>query len=81
MFIMIPSLEELLTKANEASSPHGVRLSPARHQPSISRSWGRERHEKTYSIHETDLSKVNSFLKEHQKVPIINGRHEDRREI
>ena len=36
MFIAIPSLEELSTKANEVSSPLGVRLFPAGHQAGIS---------------------------------------------
>ena len=39
-FIETPSLERLPTKAKQDPSPHEMRLSPARHQPSISQSWG-----------------------------------------
>ena len=37
---MTPSLEGWPTKAKEAPSPHEVRLAPAGHQPSISKSRG-----------------------------------------
>ena len=37
---MTPSLEGRPTKAKEGPSPHEVRLAPAGHQPSISKSQG-----------------------------------------
>ena len=43
IFIEIPSLKGLPTKAKEDPSPHEMRLSPAGHQPNISWSRGRTR--------------------------------------
>ena len=40
IFIEIPSLKGLPTKAKEDRSPHEMRLSPAGHQPNISWSCG-----------------------------------------